>query len=240
MKFLPTLGGSMSGSLGGITASHNRGGQYFRRRSVPTNPNSTRQQDVRSIFGSINQTWGTLTDAQRQAWRDYAAATPITNPLGQSVVLTGNQAFVRANTARLQSAVGSVQIAAPTILDTGVPAVDVTEFSVDSGDTTYTLSVTFGDVIPAVAYMLVYIGRAISAGSQFFKGPYQLAYVSGDQNSNTDTTEEITIATDWLSETVPLDADVGRLYPLRIVMVYGDGRVSQDYRVVWPLTETSV
>ena len=36
-----TIVGPLSGSFGGLTASHNRGGQYLRQRSTPTNPNST-------------------------------------------------------------------------------------------------------------------------------------------------------------------------------------------------------
>ncbi|KKM06452.1 hypothetical protein LCGC14_1743870, partial [marine sediment metagenome] len=37
-----------SGSIGGLTASHNRGGMYFRARTIPTNPATSFQTVVRN------------------------------------------------------------------------------------------------------------------------------------------------------------------------------------------------
>ena len=41
-----------SGSLSGVTYSHNRGGAYTRNRSIPVNPNTVQQQAVRNAFSS--------------------------------------------------------------------------------------------------------------------------------------------------------------------------------------------
>ena len=51
MLFVPTIGTKLSGSLGGIVASHNRFGSYFRQRTVPVNPDTADQQMVRGYSG---------------------------------------------------------------------------------------------------------------------------------------------------------------------------------------------
>lgn len=90
------LGGQLSGSTGGVTASRNRYGQYLRNRTVPVNPNTPRQQAVRSAFASGAILWQGLSNTQREQWRAYAATTPTLNKLGETVYLTGNAAFLAA------------------------------------------------------------------------------------------------------------------------------------------------
>jgi len=43
MKFKSPILSQASGSIAGITFSHNRGGMYVRARAVPTNPGSPQQ-----------------------------------------------------------------------------------------------------------------------------------------------------------------------------------------------------
>ena len=50
MKFKGMIGSMFSGSSGGVTASHNRGGYYLRQRVVPSDPASTLQLKVRSAM----------------------------------------------------------------------------------------------------------------------------------------------------------------------------------------------
>ena len=50
MLFKPTIVASLSGSLGGITASHNRFGAYLRERVIPVNPGTQPQVIVRNAF----------------------------------------------------------------------------------------------------------------------------------------------------------------------------------------------
>jgi hypothetical protein len=115
MKFSPGLGvGAMSGSQGGITASHGNAGQYFRTRTIPTNPQTAAQTTVRTNLGATAAAWGTsLSDAQREGWFTFAANYPITDALGQPLQLTGSQAFSRLN-ARLLAAGLSMILTAPT------------------------------------------------------------------------------------------------------------------------------
>ena len=96
--FVPILG-NLRGSVGADTFSHNRGGDYLRRRVAPTNPNSTRQQTMRSLLSSIASQWSTLlTTQQRAAWNTWAAQQPKEGPLGNSINLTGINGFIWCNT----------------------------------------------------------------------------------------------------------------------------------------------
>jgi len=49
-----------SGSLGNLTYSHNLGGQYIRARSIPVNPNTERQGQVRSFLANWASNWTNL------------------------------------------------------------------------------------------------------------------------------------------------------------------------------------
>lgn len=109
-----TLVGGISGSIGGQTYSHNKGGPYVRRRATPTNPNSTRQQTVRTIMGILASAWSnTLTDAQRATWSVYAEANTILNALGQAIKLTPLAWYLRCG-ARLLDAGAAAPTDAPT------------------------------------------------------------------------------------------------------------------------------
>jgi hypothetical protein len=102
MKFTSTLLAAASGSLAGSTFSRNRGGQYIRRRAIPSNPNSEAQGIARENLATAVSYWtNQLTDAQRQAWATYAQATPVIDALGQQITLSGQQMFVRSTTIRL-------------------------------------------------------------------------------------------------------------------------------------------
>ena len=113
MKFKSLIFSEMSGSVGGLTFSHNNGGLYVRARAIPTNPGSPQQDVVRAAFGALVAAWTELlSEAEREAWRVYAANTPLLGPLGDVRNVTGMNMYLRCNT--LRSAFGfPVQDAAP-------------------------------------------------------------------------------------------------------------------------------
>lgn len=104
MKYAPSaIGlGQLSGSSGAATASRNRYGAYIRARVVPVNPNSDNQNDVRDFFAFLAQNWRELTESQRTAWTSIAGEVPITDSLGQSIVLSGNAMYAKVNILRRQ------------------------------------------------------------------------------------------------------------------------------------------
>ncbi len=96
--FVPILG-NLRGSIGGNTFSHNRGGDYTRRRVAPTNKNSTRQQTMRALLSSLASQWSSLlTPEQRILWSNWAGLQTKEGPLGNSINLTGINGFVWCNT----------------------------------------------------------------------------------------------------------------------------------------------
>lgn len=111
-KFRPLLG-ELSGSIGDNTWSHNKGGPYVRRRAIPTNPNSVRQQAARAILTTLSSSWAGLSSTNRAQWESWAASNPVVNTLGESIQLTGQQAYVALNSRVL--GFGGVASATPPI-----------------------------------------------------------------------------------------------------------------------------
>ena len=111
-KFQPILG-NILGSIGGNTFSHNRGGPYIRRRSAPTNENSTAQQIVRAYLSTLTKQWQFLTPIEREAWNSWADSRKNRNSLGNDRHYTGHQMYISTNLRRLQMGLPA-QAAPPT------------------------------------------------------------------------------------------------------------------------------
>lgn len=101
---LPLLA-ELSGSVGGLTWGHNKGGQYVRQRSVPTNPTSEKQVFARSVLSDLSASWAGLSDAQRTEWGMWAQNHPVPNRQGTSVQLSGQQAYVGCNVRLMQNGI---------------------------------------------------------------------------------------------------------------------------------------
>ncbi len=95
-KFMAILG-LLRGKISAVVFSHNKGGDYCRRLGVPTNNNSTRQQVVRGILGTLSPGFAGLTDEQQTAWKNWAKENARTDPIGNSYMMTGHQAYVSCN-----------------------------------------------------------------------------------------------------------------------------------------------
>lgn len=180
MKVRFSILADASGSLGGLVASHNRGGQYLRARVVPTNPSSGPQVEMRTIFGNLSTAWQTLTDAQREAWTTYATNVPTTDSMGDPLTLTGQQQYVSSNSARVQAGLARVDDG-PTVfsLDSLSPVV------IAAAETADQYTVTFDDTDLWVnedgAGLLIYGSRELATTINFFKGPYRFqGIIAGD------------------------------------------------------------
>lgn len=112
MKILSALATAVSGSIGGITGSHNRGGMYLRSRVIPVNPQTVDQLAARNRLATQSSGWGALTDIQRASWVDFAAQNPVADKLRQSQILSGQQTYVKINT-RLEQATDPILSVAP-------------------------------------------------------------------------------------------------------------------------------
>jgi hypothetical protein len=164
MKYLDV---PSSGSIADRTHSHNRSGQYTRNRRTPVQPvGSGRRAQVRSTFGAASTAWGVLTDMERAAWESFAPDHPVADSLGQSIVLTGHQMFIRVYATSL-----NVNLAAPLTppADLALPDLSTIEFipAVSSGANFSEFDGPDGSII---AFAL---SRPVSPGRSFMKTFWQ-------------------------------------------------------------------
>jgi hypothetical protein len=169
MKF---LGPPSSGSIAGTTSSHNRSGQYTRNRRSPVQPVGTgRRAFVRSAFGNASAAWAALTAANQAAWIAYANSHPVTDSLGQSITLTGQNAFVGVAVSLLN--VGAAMPTIPPVSSaTTTPVVSV--FTVTHLGV---ITLTLGAGGAATDFILVAFSQPLSAGVTFNKTYWQQTHL---------------------------------------------------------------
>lgn len=162
-----------SGSVGGLTYSHNKGGMYTRARATPTNPGSAFQSAVRQIMSDLAKRWSnTLTAGQRTAWELYATNVPLINRLGESRSIPGLAMYVRCNTPRIQASLAVVDDG-PT--DYTLPAFTAPTLVVDEAGQEGNLSYTNTDAWAGEVggAMLLQMSRPQNPTIQYFKNPYR-------------------------------------------------------------------
>lgn len=171
MKIIPgAIVGKISGSLGGMTAAHGRGGYYLRNRVVPVNPNSAAQQEARNAFTYLTSAWRDLTAGERQAWEVAAANSPTTDRLGESLVLTGSQAYVACNQPRLRAGLPVIDAAPLTLW---MPAPLVTAMAITDNLPGYLATITI-DAPGVDVDVIMQVSRPLPDTIQGFKGPWRL------------------------------------------------------------------
>lgn len=173
MKFLSALVTNVSGSIGGMTGSHNKGGLYFRARTKPTQTNTPRQQAAKAALSNVSKDWNlTLTQAQRAAWAVYAKNVPMVDKLGAAKLRTANQMFVRSASPAYQIGL-PLPTTAPTTFNLG----QFTTPTVTSvAPATITIAITESDkwTTGDNSFMLFAISRQQNVSKTFFKSPFQL------------------------------------------------------------------
>lgn len=247
MKFKSALITQASGSIGGMTASRNRGGMYFRSRSIPTDTATDRQNVMRAELGGLVQAWNqALDDGQREAWRLYGQQTPATNVFGDQIQLSGQQQFIRSNAARMQAIASPLNTSdygtarvdnAPTLFNTGSPVDAITLFELDAAGEELSISANFASATDELGLVLVYVGAPQNPGKNYFRGPYQLAALGPVAAAALDvdiTGIDLSDPTAWAAEQVPQE---GQRIPVLIRVSYDDGRISQRFRQIVTVTQ---
>jgi len=220
MKWTGTIAATASGSVGGCTFSHNRFGQYVRRRAVPVNPGSSQQLVITAALGSLVAAWKTLTQIQRDGWTNYALNTP-REGFGGTIILTGQQMYIACNTPRIQIGT-SVVNTPPVVFGAAVLTPPVPTTLVGATDV---LSYTFANTDPwagAVGgFLAVYISRPQSPTTQFFKGPYRFAGL---------TAGGVVPPTSPQTEVSPFDYAVGQRAHVQFRAMNATGQISPAVR----------
>lgn len=225
MKFKSAIITQASGSIGGATYAHNQGGLYIRARSIPTNPNTTPQQAARNAFGSLAMAWReTLTSAQRSAWEAYAANTPVTNSLGDSILLSGQQMFIRNNGARVRA--GEALVAASPVGGGGTalttPTFDTFTDGDGFGDVAYTNTDDWATAVGG--FLIIQMSRQQNASINFFAGPF--CYAATVDGAVVAPTSPVTVTSPF-GETF----STGKRVYLRCIACSADGRIS-DAKII--------
>lgn len=169
------------GSIGGVVVSRNAGGAYMRARTIPINPNTQRQVNVRSALAMLTARWSqTLTALQRTGWNLYASNVSMLNRLGESIFHSGFNHYIRSNTI-MAIQEGTIVDAPPVIFE--LPAQDPV-FRFTGSEATQQHSVVFDNTMDWAdendAYMFIFEGQPQNAQRNFFGGPHRfLGFVAG-------------------------------------------------------------
>lgn len=232
MKFKSEIVTQVSGSIGGTTYSHNRGGMYRRARSIPTNPDTSLQQASRNAFGMLAAYWrDTLSTAQRDAWSNYAEQSPIVDKLGDPLVLTGQQMFIRSNQPRARA--GEALVAAgPTTSGVGV-LTPASTYNLDNfGGSNFLLPFDNTDAWAGESggFLMAQISDQFGASINFFKGPYKL--LGAVAGAGTPPTSGTSFANPWGTA-----FDETRFVFLRLCASGADGRLTNVLNIKVNLDE---
>lgn len=162
----------MRNKLNGSVLSRNRYGDYMRNKTTPVNPQTAFQLAQRAAFGNLSSMWRTLTEQQRQGWRDAASDFPVTDIFGDQMQLAGNSLFIALNRNLINAGVApltSAPLPESTQLPSGVTVL------VDSPDNPpERVQVSASVAAPANSEALVYAAGNIPPGTNYVKNRYRL------------------------------------------------------------------
>lgn len=208
-----------SGSVGDTTASHNQYGSYTRARTDPNVPLTAWTNAVRAQVTASSQYWSnSLSEAQRIAWDCYARYKPVVDRLGDVRYITGQNHYIRVNVLK-RLGITARRNAPPDTLDdpqyTHLRVVQITNGRYFAYiDNTDDWATTKGGVL------LIRLSPVVSAGVNFYKGPYRLAaHVLGrdflppttTQSVNSPFTGDYYAPHFWAARAVTSDGRVSRL-----------------------------
>lgn len=213
----------MSGSIAGNVFARNRYANYVRARTKPTNPNTDRQNAVRSAVAFLSDRWAqTLSDDQRIAWNLYADSVNMKNRLGEVIHFSGYNHYIRSNTILKQLGYTPID-AGPVIFE--LPAQDPT-FAVVAVESTQLLSYSFDNAMDWAnedsAKLFIFQGQPQNAQRNFFAGPWRHNYIAG---GNSVTPPESPAA-----QAVSFAIAAGQRQWVYARILRTDGRLSEKFR----------
>lgn len=192
---------------------------YTRGRTVPVNPNTARQGDARANLSQAVNAWSNiLTDANRQAWTTYAAGTPVVDRLGDQLILSGQQMFVKCTLPRL---IAGKAIVPQGPLDAGLATTPVPVAPIQvqwDGSMSGTFTVADSGVTGDLS---LYMSEPTSPSRTLAHAKRAFAEVEGPPVASL-----FTVAV--LAAAFPFDYSVGQQVRVTAVFLADDGRVSSE------------
>lgn len=229
MKFKSHLVTQVSGSVGGTTYAHNRGGMYMRARSLPTNPNTAAQQAARANLAALANFWKTALDSnQRAAWSTYAQNSPVTDAFGDPLILSGQQMYIRCNSVRLRGGLARV--------DDGPTTYGLTDFTLP------TIAISVGGETQELSYdntdtwatadgggLVIQMSRYYDSTKNYFRGPY--CFLDTELGNATPPTSPFDMGTESPFAQQLANQSVGQVAFFRLTASSADGRCSPVYKI---------
>lgn len=221
MKIKSALATELSGSLGGLVASHNRGGIYLRARAIPVNPNTPQQQEIRSLVALLTGLWtNVLTPLQRAGWDNYAEQVPLPDRLGEPRNVGGIAMYVRTNTFGIGGGVVRKDDA-PIIFNLGGFTPTTFTNLIESAQT-FNLNFQEEDewVSEDGAMLRIFTSQPQNLSINYFKGPYRKADAIAGDNAIPPTTP--------FTSGVAFPFVDGQRVFVRVNVIRNDGRLSTE------------
>lgn len=222
MKYVSDRMTSASGSIGGTTFSHNRGGLYTRARRVPVNPQTAFQNVIRNLMGSLQAMYPTLTGAQRNAWYVYSENMTFPNALGLQIRYTAQNCYVMLNTPRLQAGLSRIDNA-PVVFELATLTPPVPTITAAGTTVSVAYTNTDGWATESGGALLVYASKPQNLTINYFKGPYRFAGKVVGAASPPTSPAVITLPF--------VTGPTGSKQMFNFVAVRADGRISSGFRV---------
>lgn len=184
----PTVG-QVSGRIGGIVYSRNRGGAYIRNGAIPTRSTTPYAQAAKARLALFSADWATLSAVQQQAWKTWASQNPVTNRLGMQITLSPHAAFVRLNTT-IDIAGGTPILIPPVVAPpAGLISLSAT-YDIGAGNMEMTFTPT-----PLAGNQVLFVDAAVSdnPGVKYVQNLYKQILISaGAQTSPLNFQTELT------------------------------------------------
>ena len=213
-----------SGSIAGLTASRNRGGNYLRARAVPVNPNTPAQIVVRTQLATLTSRWSSvLTTEQREAWDLYSLNVLLPGPLGNLRNVGGLGMYIRTNISASLALRAPVDTA-PAQFDLGTFTPVIIPLAAAATDEfTFTINNTDDWANEDDSNMCVFISRPVNPSINYFTGPYRFVnVVAGNATTPPTSAQTSTSAFPFLP---------GQQVFCRVQVLRDDGRDSTSQRV---------
>jgi len=235
MKYIGLLSSAASGKMGGIVASHNRGGQYFRKHSIPTQPRTAAQKLVRNQLQAFSAAFKSLTASQVQGWNALALTVTLKSKLGTTYHPTGQQLFVSCNKHLANVNITTQLSNAPSI--PSIPGLTTfTATPVGSGTTVTSWGLAVTPNLPA-NFAVQVRATAVQTGGRSFIGKSAYRNLWGINPAPTQPTNS-TIFSAYIARFGPLPATGTVAFALRLVDPVS-GFAGTPVSVMAPFTQSS-
>jgi hypothetical protein len=115
------------GKQNGVVFTRGPFGAVARAKVSPVQPRGNRQSLVRERTASLAKRWaGILTQVQRDAWSAFAQTISARNVFGDSLILSGIQAYVRLNNLLLNAGASIIDTPPADLGITGLSSINAT------------------------------------------------------------------------------------------------------------------